>query len=172
MCRFGHPSNFPQWRRRDSVGQRSIPLHHRLVVSVTGAEHPQALLVAWLTPLGARYHTTVNRLAHQRAFGTSAPIAPAPGRISTRLTPRLDAVPGTRRPMPPAARRWWRALQSTPRRVRRDGQQGRRPPGRQATTQPIRAPPLGVPRHPPMRQRGTVWLTPLQRPLVTRARGS
>src|SRR5712691_3021681 len=95
MFRFGHPSTFPQWRLRDSVGQIIIHLHHLLVVSVAVAEHHQDLLVALLTPMGARYHTTFHRLDHQRAFGTIAHIDPAPALIRQRLTPRLVVFDGT-----------------------------------------------------------------------------
>src|SRR5216683_7063655 len=89
MFRFGHPSTFPQWRLRYSVGQRVIHLHHLLVVSVAVADHHQSLLVALLTPMGSRDHTAFHRLNHQRAFGTIAPIDPEPGLIRKRLTPRL-----------------------------------------------------------------------------------
>jgi hypothetical protein len=105
MGRFGHPRTFPQRRLRHSVGQRGIHLPHLLVVSVTVAAPHQSFLVAWLTPMGSRDHTAFPRRNHQRAFGPIAPIDPTPGLIRKRLTPRLDAEPGTLGPTPPAALR-------------------------------------------------------------------
>src|SRR5262249_49215749 len=104
MFRFGHPRKFPQWRLRYSIGQIVIHLHHLLVVSVTVADHHQYLLVTLLTLMSSRDHTAFHRLHHQRAFGTIAHINPKPGLIRKRLTPRLDAGPGTLGPTPPAAR--------------------------------------------------------------------
>src|SRR5713101_5587450 len=144
MFRFGHPRTFPQWRLRDSVGQRIIHLHHLLVLSVAVADHHQDLLVALLTPMGARDHTTFHRLDHQRAFGTIAPIDPAPGLISQRLTPHLDDLSGTLGPTPPAARRWWLDLQITSRRVRRYRQHIPLTQGCQPSTRPRGAPSLVV----------------------------
>jgi hypothetical protein len=82
MFRLGYPRQCPQWRLRDSVGQRIIPLHPLLVVAVAVADHHQEFLVALLTPMGARYHTTLHRLDHPRAFGTIADSDPVPGLIS------------------------------------------------------------------------------------------
>src|SRR5262249_29765357 len=99
-----------------------------LVVSVTVADHHPYLLVALLTPMGARDHTAFHRLNHQRALGTIAHIDPQPGLIRQRLTPCRDAGPGTLGPTPPAALLWGLDLQSTHRRVRRHRQHLPLPP--------------------------------------------
>src|ERR1700730_13854125 len=95
-------ANSPRGRLRHRIGQIIVNLHHLLIVAVAVAGHHQSLLIALLTPMASRDHTASNRLNHQRAFGTIAPIDPAPGRIGKRLTPRLDALPGTRGPTPPS----------------------------------------------------------------------
>src|SRR5713101_3151782 len=172
MFRFGHSRKFPQWRLRHSVGQIVVYLHHLLVVSVAVADHHQYLLVALLTPMGSRYHTAFHRLNHQRAFGTIAPIDPEPGLIRKRLTPRLDAGPGTLGPPPPAALRWGLDLQITHRRVQRHRQHLPLTQGRQPTTKPRGAPHLVVTGHPALRQTGAVFCQHLQGQLVTRAGAS
>src|SRR5262245_41155760 len=157
MFRFGHPHKCPQWRLRHRVGQRVIHLHHLLVVSVAVADHHQYLLVARLTPMGARDHTAFHRLHYQRAFGPIAHIDPEPGLIRQRLPPRLDAEPGTLGPPPPATRLWGGDLQITYRRVRRYRQRIPLPQGRQPTPKPIGAPHLVVTSNPAMRQTGAVF---------------
>jgi len=172
MCRFGHPGTCPKWRLGWSVGQGILHLHHLRLVAVTVADHHQRLLVALLTPMGYRDHPSLHRLNHQRTLAAIAHLDPVPGCLIKRLAPGLDVLPGTRGTAPPAALRRQLDLHLTPRRVRRHGQHVPLTQGRTSTTQPRRSPTLVVTRHPPMRQRGTVFLQPLQGQRVTRALGS
>ena len=144
MCRFGYARTCPQRRLRHRLGQRVIPLHHRLVGAVAVADHHQYFLVALLTPMGSRDHTALHRLNPQRACGPIAPIDPEPGLLRKRWTPRLDTEPGTLGPTSPAALLWGLALQSTSRRVRRHRQHIPLPQGRQLTPKPVGPPQLVI----------------------------
>ena len=95
MCGCGHPGQLPQRRLRRRIGQRIIHLHHFLLVTVAGADDHQHLLIAWLTPMGFRHPTSFDGLHHQRTFTAIAHVDPLPGVLTQRLTPGLNAVPGT-----------------------------------------------------------------------------
>src|SRR5712691_2540025 len=167
-----HPGTCPKWRLGGRVGQGIIHLHHLLLVAITGADHHQRLLVALLTPMGSRYHLSLHRLNPQRTLAAIAHIDPLPSFISKRLAPDLDVWPGTLGTAPPATLLRQLSLHITHRRVRRHRQHVPLTSGLKSTTTPRRSPPLVVTRNPPMRQRGTRVLKPLQGQLVTRALGS
>src|SRR5712692_7252013 len=124
MFGFGHPGTLPQGRLRHRMGQILVNRHHCLLVAVAVADHPPHLLIALLTPMGSRHHTAFDGLNHQRPFTAIAHVDPLPGGLTKRLTPGLDAVPGTLAWASPAARLRGLCFQGTPRRVRRYRHQG------------------------------------------------
>jgi hypothetical protein len=93
MCGFGHPGQCPLRRLRCSIGQIIIHLHHLLVVAVPGADHHQQFLIALLTPMGPRHHTSCDHLDHQWPFGAIAHVDPLPGLLVEPLAPHRHAVP-------------------------------------------------------------------------------
>src|SRR6266849_9178111 len=95
MFGCGHPGKLPQGRLRHRIGQIIVNLHHFLLVAVAVADHHHHLLIALLTPMGSRHHTSFDCLNHQRTFTAIAHVDPLPGCLTNRLTPGLDAVPGT-----------------------------------------------------------------------------
>src|SRR3989454_10323627 len=95
MFGFGHPGTFPQGRLRHRIGQIIVNLHHLLLVAVTVAYHHQRLLITLLTPMGSGGHPSLHGLNHQGTFTAIAHVDPLPGFLTKRLTPGLDAVPGT-----------------------------------------------------------------------------
>src|SRR6266852_8253280 len=144
MFGFGHPGTLPQGRLRHRIGQIIINLHHFLLVTVAVADHHQHLLIALLTPMGSRPHTSFDGLNHQRTFTAIAYVDPLPGFLTKRLTPGLNAVPGTLAWASPAARLRGLCFQGTPRRVRRYRQPGPLTQRCKPTTKPLRTPPLVV----------------------------
>src|SRR5215471_15144398 len=99
MLGFGHSSKFPNWGLRRRVREVIIHLHHLLLVAVTVADDHHHLLIAWLTPMGSRHHTSFDGLNHQGTFTAIAHVDSVPGLFTKRLTPGLNALPG--RPGPP-----------------------------------------------------------------------
>src|SRR2546426_1378998 len=97
MGSFGHPGQLPQRRLRRRVRQVIIHLYHLCLVSVTGADDHQQLLVALLTPMGSGHHTACDHLDHQRSFAPIAHVDAPPGIIAQRCGPRGHALPGTLR---------------------------------------------------------------------------
>src|SRR5712691_716940 len=97
MGSFGHPGQLPQRRLRRRVRQVIIHLYHLCLVSVTGADDHQQLLVALLTPMGSGHHTACDHLDHQRSFAPIAHGDAPPGIIAQRCGPRGHALPGTLR---------------------------------------------------------------------------
>src|SRR5262245_32798608 len=95
MFGFGDLGTWPQRCLRRSVGQIIIALHDLLVVSVTRAPHPPHLLIALLTPRGARHHASFDEVNHQRPLRSIADIHAPPDLLVQRLTPRRHAWPGT-----------------------------------------------------------------------------
>src|SRR6266705_4706136 len=104
MFGFGHPGTCPQRRLRHRIGQIIVHLHHLVLVAVTGASHHQRLLITVLTPMDSGDHPALHGLNHQGTFTAIAHVAPLPGCLTKRLTPGLDAVPGTLAGASPAAR--------------------------------------------------------------------
>src|SRR5215468_11680729 len=113
MCGCGHPGKFPQGRLRHRIGQIIVPLHHLLLVAVTIAYHHQRLLITLLTPRGSGDHPSLHGLNHQGTFTAIAHVEPLPGFLTERLTPGLDAVPGTLAWASSAARLRGRCVQVT-----------------------------------------------------------
>ncbi len=171
MLGFGHSSTFPHWGLRRRVREGIIHLHHLLLVAVTGADDHQQLLIAWLTPMGSRPHTSFDGRNPQGTLTAIAHGDAVPGLCTKRLPPGLNAVPG--RPGPTTLTPILRGLgvQLTQGRVRRDRQHVALTHGGQSTPKPLRSPHLVVTAHPAMRPPGTIVGQHLQGPLVTRARG-
>src|SRR2546425_6330565 len=169
MFGFGHPGQLRKRGLRDHVGQIIIHLDHLLLVTITGADHHQKLLVALLTPVGSRHHTAFDHVNHQRPFGTIAHVDPPPGRSAERLGPRLDALPRPLRRASLAAVVWRWRLEITHHGVRWHRKPRAFAQSRQAPTKPVWAPHLVVPSNPAMWQRRTVVLKHLHSQLVTGA---
>ena len=169
MSGFGSSGQGLQWRLRGRMGQRIIDLHPLRLVPVVGAHHHQALRVTLLPPMGTRYHTSLHHLNHQWSCGTIAHVDPPPGCLVERRPPLGNAVPGTLWPAPPAAGLRERRFQSTPRRVRRHGQQRPLAHSGQPPPQPLGTPHLVVTGQPAMGPRGTVLCPQLHRQLVPSA---
>src|SRR4029453_7923287 len=156
MFGFGHPGKFPQgclWHR---IGQIIVNLHYLVLVAVTVAYHHQRLLLTVLTPMGSGDYPSLHRLNHQRTFTAIAHVDPLPGFCTQRLTPGLDAVPGTLAWTSPAAIPRGLCFQVTQRRVRRYRQQVTLTQRCQPTSKPIRTPHLVVTSNPAMGQPGTI----------------
>src|SRR5712692_4180110 len=158
-------SQAPHWT------DNSQPLH-LLLVAVTVAYHHQRLLITLLTPMGSGDHPSLHGLNHQGTFTAIAHVDPPPGFLTKRLTPGLDAVPGTLAWASPAARLRGLCVQVTQRRVRRYRQQVTLTQRCKPTPKPIRTPHLVVTGNPAMGQPGAVLGQQLQGQLVTRAIGS
>jgi len=167
MGGFGHPGQCPQGRLWHRIGPRIGHRHHRVLVAVTVAYPPQRLRRTWLTPMGSGATPALHRLHHQGTLPASAPGAPLPGCCTPRLTPGLDAVPGTLAWASPAARPRGRCCQVTPRRVRRYRHQVPLTPRCQPTPTPRRTPQRVVTGQPALGQRGTVVGQQLPGPLVS-----
>ena len=84
MGSLGHPGQLPQRRLRRRVRQVIIHLYHLFLVSITGADDHQQLLVALLTPMGSGDHAPFDDLDHQWTFCTIADIKAPPGRGGKR----------------------------------------------------------------------------------------
>src|SRR6266852_5185067 len=95
MFGFGHSGKLPKGRLRHRIGQIIVNLHHFLLVAVAVTAHHHHLLIALLTPMGSRHHTSFDCLHHHRPFTPIAHVDPLPGFRTKRLTPGLNAVPGT-----------------------------------------------------------------------------
>ena len=171
MLGFGHSSKFPNWGIRRRVREVIIHLHHLLLVAVTVADDHQHLLIAWLTPMGSRQHTSFDGLNHQGTFTAIAYVDSVPGLFTKRLTPGLNALPGSPGPTTLTAILRGLGFQITHGRVRRDRQQVALTQGGKSTPKPIRSPHLVVTANPAMRQPGTIFGQQLQGQLVTRAIG-
>src|SRR5262249_23674547 len=143
MLGFGHSSQFPTWGLRRRVREVIIHLPHLLLVAVPVADDHQHLLIAWLTPMGSRPHTSCDDLTHQRTFTAIAHVVSVPGLCPKRLPPGLNALPERPgpTPLPPLLR--GRGFQITHSRVRRDRQPVALPPGGQSPPKPIRSSHLG-----------------------------
>src|SRR5713226_2219492 len=155
MFGFGHPGTLPQGRLRHRIGQIIINLHHFLLVTVAVADHHHHLLIALLTPMGSRPHTSFDGLNHQGTFTAIAHVDPLPGFLTKRLTPGLDAVPGTLAWASSTAIRRGLCFQGTPRRVPRYPQQVTPTQRCKPTPTPRRTPHLVVTGHPAMGQPDT-----------------
>ena len=171
MRSFGHSSQCPHGGRRRRVREVILHLHPLLLVAVTVADDHQPLLLAWLTPMGARPHTSFDGRNPQGTFTAIAHVNAVPGLCTQRLTPGLNALPGRPGPTPLTTLLRGLGFQITPGRVRRDRQQGALTQGGQSTPEPIRSPHLVVTAHPALRPPGPILGQPLQGPLVTRALG-
>src|SRR5262245_5147628 len=104
MFGFRHPRKFFQQRLWTCVGQRIIHLHYLLVVSIAVANHHHHLFLALLTPMGD--DPSFDHLHHQEPFVAIAYVNALPDLSLKRLTPRLEVLPRTLKPMPQAARHW------------------------------------------------------------------
>jgi hypothetical protein len=145
LRRLGHAGQRPSWGLRDRRGQRSVDVHHGVLVAVTGAHHRQPCLVALLTPGGAGDHAPGDALDQQWPLCTIADRQAPPGRGGQRWAPGRHAVPGPRGPASLPTLRWERRRQSTERRVRGNGQESALGQSRQATTAPVRTAPRVLP---------------------------
>src|SRR4029450_6924374 len=103
---LGHSSKCPPWGLRRRVREGIIHLHHLLLVAVTAADDHQPLLIAWLTPMGSRHHTSFDGLNHQGTLTAIAHVDAVPGLCTKRWTPGLNALPGRPGPttLPPRRR--------------------------------------------------------------------
>src|SRR5881296_2538210 len=104
MFGFGDLRTLPKRCLRRRVGQIIIDLHDPIVVALTVAYHHHQLLIALLTPMGARHHPSFDAVTYQWPFRPIAYINAPPGFLVKRLTPRRHALPGTIGPSPSAAR--------------------------------------------------------------------
>jgi hypothetical protein len=87
MFRFGHPGTCLQGRLGCRVGEGIIHLHDLLLITVAVADHHQRLLIALLTPMGARCHPSFDDLNDPRPFRPVPYVNAPPGLLVKRWTP-------------------------------------------------------------------------------------